>query len=339
MTSSAPPEVAFGHPDAVVVRWRVPDDAHGERADVYLARKVKRLSRSRARTIIEKGDFRRESGPLKPASRLQRGEPVELWRFAPDEVDEDAEEPGVLHEDEHILVVDKPGDLAVHPSARYLHRTLTAWLKGRAGEERPARPCHRLDRETSGVLLCAHSRAAESTLKQAFASGDMHKTYVAVVRGRLPAPVVIDRPLELQGERGLVRIRMIEDPHGLPARTDVEPLAYDEAADRTLVRCRPRTGRQHQIRAHLAIAGYPIAADKLYAMGDEWFDAFTREEVDARDPDLEAPRQALHAFRLAFSLDGEPRSFEARVPDDVRALVPSVDVDACLADGGEPSAP
>jgi 23S rRNA pseudouridine1911/1915/1917 synthase len=320
------PESAFGHPDAVVQRWAVPDDADGERADVYLARKVRRLSRTRARAIIAKGDFRASDGPLKPSTRLQRGAGVELWRFAPDEDDDEAPAPIVLFEDEDLLVIDKPGDLAVHPSARYLRRTLTAWLRARAGVERPARPCHRLDRETSGALVCAHSRRAESSVKTAFAQGGVQKVYLAVVRGRVESALTIDRPLALQGERGLVRIRMIGDDNGQPAQTAIEPLAYDDGVDRTLVRCRPRTGRQHQIRAHLAIAGWPIAGDKLYAMGDAWFDAFTRGEPQEEQP--EHVRHALHAHRIAFELDGRPLAYEAPFPDDLRRLLPSVDVDA-----------
>ena len=113
MTSSERPTTAFDHPDAVVQRWRVPDDADGERADVYLARKVKRLSRTRARAIIDKGDFRLIDGPLKPSTKLGRGATVELWRFAPDDDDDPAPIPAVIHEDGDILVIDKPGDLVV----------------------------------------------------------------------------------------------------------------------------------------------------------------------------------------------------------------------------------
>lgn len=318
---------AFGDPEAVVLRWRVPDDAHDERADVYLARKVRRLSRSRAQRIIRQGDFRLADGALKPSSRLTRGAVVELWRLPPDEPPRDARDPAVLYEDDALLAVDKPPDLAVHPSARYLKHTLTAWLRARAREgERIANPCHRLDRETSGVLLCAKTRAAESEAKTAFANGRTEKTYLAVARGRLEGARELTYPLALQGERGLVKIRMVHDEAGLESVTVVEPLAYDEETRRTLVRCRPKTGRQHQIRAHLAIAGFPLVGDKLYAMGDEWFDAYTRGEASSDDPALELPRHALHAHSLALEVGGRGHELRAPLPDDLASLLPNVDV-------------
>jgi 23S rRNA pseudouridine1911/1915/1917 synthase len=314
---------AFGDPRAVVLRWRVPDDCHGLRADLYLTRKVRRISRSKAARLIKRGDFRLAAGPLKASSKVSRGEAVELWRLPPDSA-EGAPEPGVIFEDEDLLVLDKPPDLAVHPSARYLYRTVTAWLRARAGDGPAANPCHRLDRETSGVLLCAKSRAAERELKVAFADGRVKKTYLAITRGHVDEARHIDAPLALQGERGLVKIRMIVDEEGLPSATRVVPLAYDASVRRTLVRCHPLTGRQHQIRAHLAHDGAPLVADKLYAMGDEWFDAFTRSEVDASDPDLEHERHALHAAALEVELAGVRRRFAARLPDDLRALLPGL---------------
>lgn len=316
---------AFGDPRAVVVRWRVPEGTGPVRADVYLTQKVRRLSRARAQRIIAKGDFRRPDGPLKPSSKLTRNDPVELWRLPPDEDLPPGEPPRVLFEDDDLLVVDKPGDLAVHPSARYLHRTLTAWLKERAEGGRPANPCHRLDRETSGVLVCARSKAAERAVKTAFADGGVEKRYLAVVRGRLEEERVVDLPLGLQGDRGLVRIRMIHDEQGLPSVTRVRPLLHDTASDRTLVLCRPETGRQHQIRAHLALIGFPIVGDKLYAMGDGFFDAFTRGGIPPDGGGLDHERQALHAYEATFVLDGRKRVFRAPLPGDLRRLVPGLE--------------
>jgi 23S rRNA pseudouridine1911/1915/1917 synthase len=139
----------------------------------------------------------------------------------------------------------------------------------------------------------------------------------------MPTALSIEAPLALQGERGLVRIRMVPDADGLASRTDVEPVFVDQTTQRTLVRCHPRTGRQHQIRAHLAHAGFPIAGDKLYAMGDTWFDAFTRHALGAEErAQLDHPRQALHAERL--SLTGIGASFSSPLPDDLRTLLPDL---------------
>jgi 23S rRNA pseudouridine1911/1915/1917 synthase len=210
----------------------------------------------------------------------------------------------------------------VHPSARYLHRTLTAWLRARAVDDRIAHPCHRLDRETSGVLVCAKTAGAERLVKRAFMEGKVKKTYLAVVRGSIDESFVMKRPLALQGERGLVRIRMVEDVLGQEAETAFVRLAFDERVDRSLVACFPRTGRQHQIRAHLFSAGAPIVGDKLYAMGDAWFDTFTRGEAD--ETVLEHSRHALHASALRLD-DG--RVFTAPLPDDLRSLLPQIDDD------------
>ena len=318
---------AFGDVRAVVLRFTIPPDLDAARADHALVFKVRRLSRNRAQRIIRFGDFRTPSGPLKPSSRLRAGDTVELWRLPPDAPDETATPPTVLYEDESLLVIDKPGDLVVHPSARYLHQTVTSFLRLRFAPKAPPHPCHRLDRETSGVLVCAHSNGAESAIKTAFANGGVEKTYLAVVSGQMTAKATIEHPLALQGQRGLVRIRMVRDADGMYARTDVEPLFVDEERGRTLVVCRPRTGRQHQIRAHLSIEGYPLVGDKLYAMGDVWFDAFTQRsttEHGQAPADVEHPRHALHAYEAAFLLGGTRRMFRAPFPMELAALVPGV---------------
>jgi 23S rRNA pseudouridine1911/1915/1917 synthase len=319
---------AFGNPKAVVIRFEIPPDLDGARADHALVFKVRRLSKNRAQRIIKGGDFRSMTrGALKPSSRLKRGTIVELWRIPPDEPDPHAAEPAVLFEGDGLFVVDKPGDLVVHPSARYLHQTLTTWLRRRFAPEAPPHPCHRLDRETSGVLVCARGDA-EAAVKTAFARGDVEKTYLAVVRGAFTTPLTISHPLGLQGERGLVRIRMVrDDATGLPSRTDVEPLFHDVEANRSLVVCRPRTGRQHQIRAHLQLEGFPLVGDKLYAMGDAWFDAFTRrggEEHGVVPDDVEHRRQALHAYETSLLLAGKPHVFRAPLPDELLSLVPAL---------------
>lgn len=300
---------AFGHPLAVSIRWVVPPDCHGKTAVELLAHKVRRLGVPRAESVVRAGDLRRGGVVLDATDVVAKGDVVELWRIAPDDPAVPFPQPTVIFERPGLIVVDKPGDLAVHPSARYLHHTLTGWLKGRAN------PCHRLDRETSGVLVCA-SGAEERRWKTAFQEGRVRKEYLAVVRGVLDEKLTIDAPLALQGERGLVRIRMVVDAAGQSALTEVEPVRVRAAAGRTLVRCVPITGRQHQIRAHLAHAGFPIVGDKLYAMGDAWFDAFTRRAPRAEPDHL---RQALHCARVALDAD----VFEAAPPADFDVLVPA----------------
>ncbi len=295
----------------VVQRWKIPDFLNGIRADHYLVYHVGRISRNKAQKIIESGDFRLEYRPLKASKRLKAGDPVELWRTPPDSPKVEHLQVPVVHEDARFLVINKPGNLAVHPSARYLYQTLTHWLKTNYPGE-PIHPCHRLDRETSGVLICTRDAQTESQVKRAFMAGKIEKTYWALVEGRFAKSLSCSRPLALQGARGLVAIKMIEDPNGLSCQTDFRPLFYDPVSHWSLVECTPKTGRQHQIRAHLALEGYPIVGDKLYAMGEEYFDAYTKGEANLTS--LPLPRQALHAKRVCLDLDGEKYVFEAGHP-------------------------
>ncbi len=319
---------AFGHARAVAIRWVVPPDCNGKTATALLAHKVRRLGLERATSVVRAGDLRRlqpdgTALALTEADVVSRGDQVELWRIAPDDADAPFPQPRVIFEGPSVhggslVVVDKPGDLVVHPSARYLHHTLTAWLARHDPIVR-ANPCHRLDRETSGVLVCA-SGDAERRWKTAFQEGRVAKSYLAVVRGVVDKPFTVEAPLALQGDRGLVRIRMIVDDAGQSAVTDVEPVRSSQHSSgvRSLVRCVPRTGRQHQLRAHLAHAGFPIVGDKIYAMGDEWFDAFTRFALsDEQRAGLEHPRQALHCARVAL----QDEAFETPLPDELAALV------------------
>ncbi len=307
---------------ALVQEWTVAHEHHGSRADIYLSTKIGRLSRNKAKNIIVSGDFRRCDSILRPSQVLHYGETVRLWRLPPDEEALDIKSVSLIFEDDNWLVINKPPDLAIHPTARYLNNTLTGWLRNYAPGE-PIHPCHRIDRETSGLVMCAKNRKAEAALKIAFQNGEVQKNYVAIVRGEFKEPAEVHAPLALQGDRGMVRIRMIVDKdEGLPSRTILTPVIYDELSDRTLVKCEPKTGRQHQIRAHLAHIGHPIVGDKLYAMGDEFFDAYTKRDQSLEMPDLEHRRHALHAHRLSFVFDGQKLEFVAPIPADFGALLP-----------------
>ncbi len=308
---------AFGQPNAVFVRWAAPADVWGRTAVAALCARVRRLGEERAVRVVASGDLRLvnaadgSSTPLLCDDVVPRKSTLELWRLPPDDPSDMREAPTVLVERDGLIVVDKPGDLAIHPSARYLHNTLTGFLHRRGT---PAHPCHRLDRETSGVVVCATTPEVERRWKSAFAAGTIEKEYLAVVDGVVDADVVIDAPLALQGERGLVRIRMVVDDAGQSARTRVTPreVVRHAGGAKSLVACRPETGRQHQLRAHLAHIGHPIVGDKLYQMGDVWFDAFTRRALsDDERARLPTPRQCLHAARLAGP-GGE--EFHAPVP-------------------------
>lgn len=278
------------------------------RVDVYLKSHFKRLSRTRIQKIMANGDIRASDKTVKPSQILLGGEHFDLWRMKPDDASHLSQlNIEVVYQDENLVVINKPSGLAIHPTARDLEKTLTHWLKINFPGE-PVHPCHRLDRETSGIIICARNKKAESSLKVAFSNNKVKKTYHALVEGNLESEQNINYPLALQGSRGLVRIKMIHDESGKQAETFVKPISYDALKNETLVHAFPKTGRQHQIRAHLALIGYPIAGDKLYGMGEEFFDAYTSGDAD--ESTLTYPFHALHAAKIEFELFDESFQFE-----------------------------
>lgn len=315
---------AYGDPLAVRLRYVVPPDMHLRTPVEILTHRIRRLGEERAIRVVQGGDFRlvtpEGSRLLGLEEQIPKGSEVDIWRFPPDAPEDLLVAPTILYEDNGLLVVDKPGDLTVHPSARYLHNTLTGWLRRRGT---PANPAHRTDRETSGVLVCATDGVVERSWKRAFAEARITKSYLAIVDGVVERARRIDLPLGLQGDRGLVRIRMVVDDEGAASVTDLEPVRTD--GQRSLVRLFPRTGRQHQIRAHLAAIGSPIVGDKIYHLGDEWFDAYTRRALTAAQAAmLPVPRQLLHAERLEATVDDVAWSFAAPLPAVFVAAMPSL---------------
>lgn len=299
--------------------WRVPDDMHGLRADLCLQRHIGRISRERAQRIIFALDFLIDDKSVKPSLRVRAGQKATLFRFAPDQVnDVYAFDVGVIYEDDDVVVVNKPAGLSIHPTANCLYKTLTHWLRTHFPGQK-INPCHRIDKETSGLVVCAKTRASESIIKRAFMTGGVQKTYLAVVEGR-PHPQTINLALGLQRDRGLVAIRMIEDREGKDAVTKIRSLVHDVERNRSLVLCLPKTGRQHQIRAHLSLIGHAIVGDKLYSKPDEFFDRLTRGFDDGL-AELGHTRHALHAARLRITLKGKQLRLQAPFPDDLKNLI------------------
>ncbi len=296
----------------------VPPELAGLRVDRFVASRVERLSRTRAARCpildLDRGVF------LKKSQTVTAGMRLFVERPCPDEAP--TVEPQILVERDGLLVLDKPAGLAVHPTARYFKSTVTHWLeiKGLSNYE----PVHRLDVETSGVLLCAEKGVAEKAAKTAFFERTTHKTYLAVVQG-LPDwdEVVNETPLAIGN--GEVRIKMAAaepDPtHN--AKTSFRVLK--RGCSRALVEARPETGRQHQIRVHLSQLGFWIVGDKLYGPDDSLFLAsldrpLTPEEFAI----LGHTRQALHAASLSLPWGNQGRlQFESPLPNELLKLLDS----------------
>jgi 23S rRNA pseudouridine1911/1915/1917 synthase len=187
-------------------------------------------------------------------------------------------------------------------------------------------PAHRLDRETSGLLACGCNPSATRALKIAFARGRVAKTYLALALGApADAHFTVTAALKLTGTSG-VRVRMHAAADGLPSVTEFEVLARrttPSGEPLALLACHPRTGRQHQIRAHLHHAGLHLVGDKIYGRDEMIFDRFTRGEMtDADRAVLHLPRQALHAWKLTVPHPGTgvPMSLEAPLAADLQAF-------------------
>lgn len=308
----------------VRVPFTVEANYAGWRLDRYLQEKIRRLSRERIQRLIESRIEHEGPGRLKPATRVTAGMRFSILKDA----DPEPETPmvfGVIFDDTRLLVVDKPAGLPVHPTARYAEHTFTALAKI-AFPARKVDPAHRLDRETSGLMACGCAPKYTKALKASFAAGRVTKAYLALVQGD-PARDVFDveAPLALTGTSG-VKVRMHVAEGGLPSRTDFEVLGRRRAADGApvaLVACHPRTGRQHQIRAHLHHAGLHLVGDKIYGPDEMIFDRFTKRELSEADHAvLRLPRQALHAWRLSLPHPdtGARVDLEAPLAPDLQAF-------------------
>lgn len=328
---SRPPGVPEG---AVVRTFRVPPELAGQRLDVFLAGQLRNTSRTRAKLIAENGVYTLEGKKLRGNDRVRAEMELAVWRVPPDESDSPVEIP-VLHEDPHLLVVDKPPLVAVHPTARHHSVTVIKLLQARYPDQFFSL-IHRLDRETSGVLLMGRTREADRAFKRAIedrsiaqASGigaigkrplrEIQKTYLAITWG-VPADGVIDLPLERDPTNSLrVKMRVIEG--GLPSRTRVTVLERTSAY--ALVSCELLTGRQHQIRVHLSAVGCPVVGDKLYGPDERMLARAADKELSDDDRSrLELPRQALHAhrYRMDHAITGEPLDLVSPLPPDLAAF-------------------
>lgn len=327
LTSHLAPD---GTPKIIERHLIVPPELAGLRLDHFVKTQITRLSRTKIQAIIDEQLRRSDGHAPKPATTVAAGEHYIIRRPAR------AEPPcprtfTLLHADPRLYVIDKPALLPVHASAKFYFNTLTRVLAERFPDEPELQICHRLDRETSGCLVVARDRETAVRVKGAFATKTaVKKEYLAVVHGQPPWPEdgehVIDLPLRLSQPGDPTRVphvRML--PGAAPGAQEAITRVRVErrGADHALVRCTLVTGRQHQIRAHLAARGFPIVGDKLYAHGD---DAFIRYCDEGLVPELAAlfvlPRHALHAARVTFPHpDGHAVTADAPLPAELARLI------------------
>jgi 23S rRNA pseudouridine1911/1915/1917 synthase len=304
-------------------------DAEGVRLDVFLVRRLPDLSRARVQAVIAGSGASVDGRAARPSQRLKAGASVSVVLPDPEPAEPAAEDIPlrVLHEDAHLLVIDKPAGLVVHPGAGTASGTLVNALlhhvrdlSGIGGVLRPG-IVHRLDKGTSGLIVVAKDDATHRALARQFAQRAVRKEYQAVVLG-VPSrgQGEIDRRI---GRDPVHRRRMAVDaPRSRTARTSY---AVRERLDgAALLDVRIHTGRTHQIRVHLASIGHPVAGDDLYG-GRR---ASSSRRPEAREALLALPRPALHASRLEFEhpATGVPVRADSPLPPDLAALVEALRV-------------
>lgn len=313
-------------PEVERIRLVVDGEDAGERLDRYLADRIETLSRSRIQRLIAEGAVRSDGDAADRASRtVQEGEAIEVLlvrRPAHRQLEPEPIPLEVLYEDRELAVLSKPAGLVVHPAPGHPTGTLVQALLHRFGDRLSsvadaARPgiVHRLDKGTTGVMVVALTDGAHQALASQFAARTVAKDYLALVYGHPPDRGVVDVPLG----RDRSDRKKISASTNAPRDAVTEYDVVETFPSLALVHARPRTGRTHQIRAHLAWLRHPLVGDDLYA--GKQYKGITEGRI--RDRLAAFPRPALHAWRLSFDhpATGERLSFEAPVPEDIRELL------------------
>ena len=212
--------------------------------------------------------------------------------------------PNYVHE--QFVLFNKPSGVLIHPQTKKTPYSLIDELKYQFG--RDANIAHRIDQETSGLVLCARNKTSERDIKMMFQKRDMKKKYLALVHGEFKEPLCVEAPiLRAQDESAVVRMIVKVHETGKASKTDFRPLKYYSDKDMTLVECSPFTGRQHQIRVHLFHVKHPIVGDPVYGQSEENFIKYLDRELSPQDriDNSGATRLLLHANELEFELYGE----------------------------------
>ncbi|HEX8214986.1 MAG TPA: RluA family pseudouridine synthase [Allosphingosinicella sp.] len=305
-----------------IIRVGIASEAAGWRLDRALAAALPAVSRERLKALISSGEVRDDAGALvrDPSSKARAGE-YEVR--VPDPVAPHNEPQDIaleiVHEDDHLIVVDKPAGMVVHPAAGNFNGTLVnALLHHCAGRLSSiggvARPgiVHRIDKDTSGLLVVAKTDAAHEGLSAQFARHSIDRRYQAIVAG-LPNPPSgsVDAPLG-RSSANRQKMAIVEAGRGKRAVTHYRLVQPLRAA--SLVECRLETGRTHQVRVHMASIGHPLLGDPVYG----------RSKIAQRDilNQLDFKRQALHAAELGFvhPVSKEDLSFKSALPSDMQEL-------------------
>jgi len=284
------------------IRFTVAAEQGGQRVDVFLAEALPWRSRQSLVELLGRGAVQRNGALVKKACRLRPNDEIAVCLPMRDEVDDvGVIELDILFEDEDLVVINKPANVAVHPASTCVHRNVLRRLVYRYERELPdpyATPSiiHRLDRTTSGVIAFARRRAWVPFYMHQFERRTARKEYIAVVHGQVSQPGRIETPIRIVPDRPVV-----VDPDGKPSRTDFAVI--EVGRDASMLRITLHTGRKHQIRAHLAFVGHPIVYDDVYG-----------GPRDASWPEDATPLLHAASLELEHRRHG-PMRFEAPTPN------------------------
>ena len=267
-----------------------------QRLFLYLIKELG-YTQKEAQRLIAKGRVLQNGNAITKASQEVEGE-IEFIYFKPISK-------GLLpvYIEEEFVVFDKPSGVLIHPQNRHTEYSLIDELKSQYGND--ANITHRIDQETSGLVLCARNKKSERDIKIMFQERDMKKTYLAMVHGHFEKDLVVEAPLlRKEDESAIVRMVVKVDESGKPSKTSFKPLKYFPDQDMTLVECKPHTGRQHQIRVHLFHVKHPIVGDPIYGQKEEDIVRFLDKEITKgeRVKLSGCSRLLLHANKLEFEL-------------------------------------
>ncbi|MEL5848994.1 MAG: 23S rRNA pseudouridine(1911/1915/1917) synthase RluD [Candidatus Igneacidithiobacillus chanchocoensis] len=306
--------------DTTEITLILPEERAGERLDLVLAELVAELSRSRIQELLGAEEILVDERPARPSQRVQGGESVHL-RLPPREPEHWRAEPiplHIVHEDEEILVIDKPAGMLTHPGAGHPDGTLANAVLAHCPDNKHlprAGIVHRLDKDTSGLLVVAKTEHARQDLTEQLAERSMHREYLALVLGAMTGGGRVEAPI---GRHPQDRLRMTVRDDGRPARTDYR--LAERFPRHTLLRLRLATGRTHQIRVHMRHIGHPLVGDPVYG-GRAVLPAGLDPEAMTLWRGFQ--RQALHAWRLELEhpASGEACAWESPLPADMEALL------------------
>jgi len=323
----------------MAITYKVPSEAAKQRLDAWLAGQLTGVSRERVQLLIQQEQIRLDGKPPRASYRLRGGESVEvLGDPTPPPLKAFAEDIPlqVVYEDDELSVIDKPAGMMVHTGAgaveggtlvnALLHRYRS--LSSVGGEQRPG-IVHRLDKQTSGLIIIARNDAAHARLAQMLAERQMKKTYIALVHGHLKQDHgTVDAPIA----RDLLRRTRMTTRRQTGARTAVSHYTVlrrvsSRFGQFTLVSVRIETGRTHQIRVHLASIGHPVVGDTLYGAPARLLVSPSRQTRDPEPESLALKRNFLHAAELEFAhpRTGKPVHLQSALPQELETLLREIE--------------